>query len=224
MKGLLIKDFKLMRAQRLFYLLICAVMIGMTILYEEPLFPVGFLTFVGALFSLSSISYDEFDNGNAFLFSLPITRKGYVLEKYGFGLILGAGSLALALGIVFLTGMAREGMDVDGAMEHAMDTIRMGIVLLPCIVLLLSVLLPIQLKFGGEKGQIAIIGVVGALTVAGVLTAKGAEALGIDLTAVAARLFSAGMGMVLAAGMLLSLAAMLLSLAVSMAVVEKKEF
>ena len=34
---------------------------------------------------MSSISYDEFDNGNAFLFSLPITRKDYVLEKYIFG-------------------------------------------------------------------------------------------------------------------------------------------
>ena len=44
-------------------------------------FPIGFLGFVGALFSLSSISYDEFDNGNAFLFSLPITRKDYVLDK-----------------------------------------------------------------------------------------------------------------------------------------------
>ena len=33
--------------------------------------------------------------GNAFLFSLPITRKDYVLEKYIFGLISGMTSLLL---------------------------------------------------------------------------------------------------------------------------------
>lgn len=49
-----------------------------------------------SMFSLSTISYDEFDNGNAFLFSLPITRKGYVIEKYIFGIMLGVISLILS--------------------------------------------------------------------------------------------------------------------------------
>ncbi len=89
MKGLLIKDFKLLKGQKNFFMTITAISIIMIIVSPGTSFPIGFLGFVGALFSLSSISYDEFDNGNAFLFSLPITRKDYVLEKYIFGLISG---------------------------------------------------------------------------------------------------------------------------------------
>lgn len=95
MKGLLIKDFKLLKGQKNFFMAITAISIIMIIVSPGTSFPIGFLGFVGALFSLSSISYDEFDNGNAFLFSLPITRKDYVLEKYIFGLILGIMSLLL---------------------------------------------------------------------------------------------------------------------------------
>lgn len=81
MKGLLIKDFKLLKGQKNFFMAITAISIIMIIVSPGTSFPIGLLGFVGALFSLSSISYDEFDNGNAFLFSLPITRKDYVLEN-----------------------------------------------------------------------------------------------------------------------------------------------
>ena len=95
MKGLLIKDFKLLKGQKNFFMAIMAISIIMIITSPGTSFPIGFLGFVGSLFSLRSISYDEFDNGNAFLFSLPITRKDYVLEKYIFGLISGMTSLLL---------------------------------------------------------------------------------------------------------------------------------
>ena len=101
MKGLLIKDFKLLKGQKNFFMAITAISIIMIIVSPGTSFPIGFLGFVGALFSLSSISYDEFDNGNAFLFSLPITRKDYVLEKYIFGLISGIMSLLLGTVISF---------------------------------------------------------------------------------------------------------------------------
>ncbi len=84
MKGLLIKDFKLMKGQKNFFLAIVAIALAMITLSPGTSFAIGFLGFVGSLFSLSSISYDEFDNGNAFLFSLPITRKEYVFRKIYF--------------------------------------------------------------------------------------------------------------------------------------------
>ena len=81
MKGLLIKDFRLMKVQKSFFLLIAVIGVWGTLLSENVTSAIGFLTFVMSLFSVSSISYDEFDNGNAFLFSLPITRTTYVVEK-----------------------------------------------------------------------------------------------------------------------------------------------
>ena len=89
MKGLLIKDFKLLKTQQKFFLLVLFIAIAVEmfsgssssfLIDTYPLWPY--------YSPLSSISYDEFDNGNAFLFSLPITRKSYVIEKYGLGLIL----------------------------------------------------------------------------------------------------------------------------------------
>ena len=73
MKGLLIKDFKLLKGQKNFFMAITAISIIMIIVSPGTSFPIGFLGFVGALFSLSSISYDEFDNGNAFSNSAPLT-------------------------------------------------------------------------------------------------------------------------------------------------------
>ena len=90
MKGLLIKDFKLMMMQKNFFLSIIAIAVVLTVFVKNPSFIIGYLTFIGSVFTLSTISYDEFDNGNAFLFSLPITRKLYALEKYVFGFLTGA--------------------------------------------------------------------------------------------------------------------------------------
>lgn len=102
MKGLLVKDFKLMMLQKNFLLLILAIVIGMMIFTDDVVFPLGFLSFVASLFTVSTISYDDFDNGNAFLFTLPITRNNYVIEKYFLGLLVGgiAWILATVLGIV----------------------------------------------------------------------------------------------------------------------------
>lgn len=119
MKGLLIKDFKLLKGQKNFFMTITAISIIMIIVSPGTSFPIGFLGFVGALFSLSSISYDEFDNGNAFLFSLPITRKDYVLEKYIFGLI--SGIMFLLLGTVIslvVIGITKTGSFNEFGLRH----------------------------------------------------------------------------------------------------------
>ena len=62
MKGLLIKDFKLMKEQKNFLLIILIITIGMSLFTNDLSFALGFLTFIVSLFSLSTISYDEFDN------------------------------------------------------------------------------------------------------------------------------------------------------------------
>ena len=152
MKGLLIKDFKLLKVQKNFFLLILCIAIGMEIFTNSTSssFIIGFLSFVATLFTLSSISYDEFDNGNAFLFSLPITRKSYVTEKYGFGMIMGSSFWAFGTLIVILKEII--------AMKYvSIDTIMAAFIILPIVFSVLAIMLPFQLKFGGEKGRIAII-------------------------------------------------------------------
>ena len=62
MKGLIIKDFKLLMMQKSFFvtLTIVAIFFGIT---TDSIFVIGFLTMICSMFALSTISYDEFDNG-----------------------------------------------------------------------------------------------------------------------------------------------------------------
>ena len=88
MKGLLIKDFSLLKNQKNFFILVFVMAGFLTIANGAESSPATFVLpyvgFVSSFFVLSTISYDEYDNGNAFLFTLPFERKVYVVEKYVF--------------------------------------------------------------------------------------------------------------------------------------------
>lgn len=83
MKGLLIKDFRLLKGQVYFLLIVTGCVIVFMINGSEA-FGVAYVCSMVALLSLTTVSYDEYENGCAFLFTLPITKKDYVKEKYLF--------------------------------------------------------------------------------------------------------------------------------------------
>ena len=141
MKGLLIKDFKLMKMQKRFFLLILLVGVVITFSSYDVAFTTGFMAFVSSLFSISSISYDEFDNGNAFLFSLPISRRTYAVEKYIFGAILGCFAWVLAMIIAISVGFLK------GIHPNA-ETWFSAFLILSMMFVILALMLPFQLKFG----------------------------------------------------------------------------
>ncbi len=95
MKGLLLKDFALMKGQRRFFLML--LLIGMIPALAGG--NVGFLTvylpFGFCFFTISTISYDEIDNSLPFLLILPVSRREYAGEKYVYGIICGVGTLVL---------------------------------------------------------------------------------------------------------------------------------
>ena len=217
MKGLMIKDLKLMKAQKNFFLLILAVAVGMILFSEDVTFGLGFLTFVVSLFTLSTISYDEFDNGNAFLFSLPITRQTYVFEKYSLSLLLGGGSWIFATLLVLAAGIFRGTYTVS-------EIMLIALMILPVMILIQAIMIPFQLKFGGEKGRLAIIGVVGLLFILGASAVKLAEAMNVDLFAVINHLPTLSTGMLLAIVIAAALALLLVSVRISMGIMGKKEF
>ena len=217
MKGLLIKDFKLLKGQKNFFMAIVAISLIMIITSPGTSFPIGFLGFVGSLFSLSSISYDEFDNGNAFLFSLPITRKDYVLEKYIFGLISGITSLLLGTAISLIA----IGIAKTGSFNEIFITAGS---LFPTILLILSIMLPFILKFGGEKGRVAIIGVMGFIFVIGLLIIKATEFMGIDLYALLKKLPQFEPLVYIILFLLLSVVILGISYLISLTKLKKKEF
>ena len=95
-------------------------------------------------------------NGNAFLFTLPISRGGYAVEKYCFGLLLGGGTWILAMLAAFMISGFKGTISVPNSLIS-------GLAILPVMLLMQAVMIPFQLKFGSEKGKIAIISTVGVL-------------------------------------------------------------
>jgi hypothetical protein len=160
MKGLFVKDLKLMMLQKNFLLLILAIVIGMMIFTDDVIFPLGFLSYIVSFFTVSTISYDDFDNGNAFLFTLPITRNHYVSEKYFLGLLLGCMAWVLATVLGIITTVLKDTLPIT-------DLVQSSLMILPIMIVVQAIMLPFQLKFGGDKGRIAMIGAFGGLAVIG---------------------------------------------------------
>ncbi len=217
MKGLLIKDLKLMKVQKNFFFMIFAVGIGMAVFTDNISFIIGYISVVSAMFTLSSISYDEFDNGSAFLFSLPISRKDYVMEKYMFGLIISGASLSLSTLVAVGAAMIRR-------INLVSETLVTASGVLAVLLGMLAVMIPVVLKYGGEKGRVAIIGFIGVIFVIGLLAVKGAKLLKLDFTELAGKLaslqFKTVFGILIAA----AAAALLISYRISLKIMEKREF
>lgn len=218
MTGLLVKDFKLMATQKNFFLVILLIVIGMISFTEDVSFPLGFLTFALSLFTLSTISYDEFDNGYAFLFTLPITRVGYVLEKYCLGLLLGFSSWLLATFLGLIATVVRDTTSLT-------EIWQIAAMILPVMIIIQSIMIPFQLRFGGEKGRIAIIGAVGLLVVAGVVIVKGAKLFfNVDLIAQLNTLPIVSMGMLFLIALVIAMLLLALSVRISISIMKKKQF
>ena len=97
MRGLICKDLRLMMVQKNFLIMLAAVALVSLAAMDDPMFVIMYMTLIFTSFILSTMSYDEFDNGFPFLFTLPITRKLYVREKYVLALLSGAAAWVLSL-------------------------------------------------------------------------------------------------------------------------------
>ncbi|MBE5873803.1 MAG: ABC-2 transporter permease [Lachnospiraceae bacterium] len=155
MKGLLIKDIRLMMGQKasVVIILILGVFIGLS--QNDINFAVSYIAFVGTVFALSTISYDSFENGMTFLMTLPIQRKTYALEKYVFSFTF-SGILAT---IVCAVGMVVLGGNMEAA--QIQDVLSNFGASLMIVVILLSIMIPVHLKFGPEKGRMVMLIVAG---------------------------------------------------------------
>lgn len=177
MIGLLIKDIRLIKGQNNYFigLLLLSLLISMTT--SSTTFAIGFCSLVGVTVTLSTISYDEFNNGNRFLFTLPFNRKTYVIEKYILGVMFSSSFWFIGTVISLVGYFLKEHILTLNIFIEALS-------LLPMAFLLLVIMLPFQLKYGGEKGKIVLMGVIGFFLVIGLLTIKVLDYLGINILTV----------------------------------------
>lgn len=217
MKGLLIKDLRLMKMQKNFFILMVIIGIGLALAGNDISFTLGFLSFVISLFSISTISYDEFDNGYPFLFTLPISRSLYVKEKYVLSLILGLGSLILATVICAIITLFKNNIPL-------FDLLMIAFMILPYIILVQAILIPFQLKFGAERGRIAIIGVFGAIVLFGILIFQGLKILKINFAVIVEQISVLDIRVLGFILIILAVMILFISLIISIKIMKQKEF
>ena len=218
MKGLLIKDVKLLKNQKQFFLVICIIGTLFLVTSNDPSFVITYMTLMFSIFTLSTISYDEHDNGAAYLFTLPISRQSYTMEKYVFGLI------TTMLAWVVFTAAALGATYYRQIEIDLRQWLVIAVTYLAVALLLLAITIPIQFKFGAERSRIALIAVVGCAVLVAYAAAKIFEAFHIDLSAVIDRVAEMTPGVFLAFLCAAAVAAIGISYSISLRIVKKMQF
>ena len=217
MKGLFVKDIELMKQQKQFFIMVVVmgVILNLAGGSGSVSFATGYFTIVTAIFAITTISYDEFDNGLAFLMTLPVTRKQYVVEKY----LLGAGLTAAAWGIEAITGVICKGVaELQGCLS---EKIIGTLIYIPLALLMLSVSLPLVIHFGAEKGRYIAM-VMWAIIIAVVYALI--KTMGLSADSVGAWLNGLNRGMVLTGVVLFTVIVYMGSFWIGVRLMEKKEF
>ena len=220
MKGLLIKDFKLMKNQRQFFTTIVLLTIAFMSVYKNLNFVISYMTILFGMFAVSSISYDRYDNGESYLFTLPISKRTYVIEKYVFGLLLSVSALSVVSIFTWIAAIVRH---MDYPLE---EFISIAISSLLIIVFMHAYMVPINLKFTADKNRIVLsisVGIV-LLVVFLFLTLVSHLGIGGEIEAWFTNLINHKAGMLIGTIILIAAVLLVISYNISVRIMERKEF
>lgn len=219
MKGLLIKDIRLMRSQGAVLPGVLVIVAVFIVIGISPSFVVTYITIFLSVFRAAAISYDEYDNCRLFLMTLPITRKKYVNEKYIFGIlvILAAWAIGMVIDAVMLI-TQKNGMPAAEWIISSLMSVCIAAVFM-------SVIMPIRFKFDGEKARYANIIAMGVILAVAFGASKLIEYVPDQITESAGKFFAAlGDNGIAALSAVIAAAALLISYICSRHIMSKKEF
>lgn len=212
MRGLLQKDLcLLMQRSR-----VVLVMLGVGLIMgfsTDGSFVIGYMTMLCAILAISTISYDEFDNGYPFLLTLPITKKIYVYSKFLFCLLADLAGWVISI-LIYVGCMIARGNPVT------VDALLETLAFIPVFVLLTAIMLPLQLKFGAEKSRMVIALIGGGCFVLGYLGSRFMPE-GLEIPGFFLQMSDFAILLLL---ILVSLGALLISYLCSLHIMEHKEY
>ena len=217
MAGLFDKDLRILlqRKQAIVIFLAIAVILGFS---TGGTFVVGYTTFCILILAVSTISYDEFDNGFSFLMTLPITRQSYVVEKYILCSICGVVAWIFSVVVCICENQYKQ---VTVVTE---DLLMEAAIMLPIVLFIMDIMIPVQIKYGSEKSRIVLISVMGIVMIVGIGVKKAVEMLDLPLESLFEKLQSITEVQVLVGSIIFIIVATLLSFAISVRIINNKEF
>lgn len=156
MKGMLIKDLRLLTGgkESYFNIVFAVLFLGVLgiALDGKPGDNFGFECAVIAVMATKAKSYDLCDNGMPYLLTLPVGRKEYVRESYLFAALVSA-FLTIVLGIMNAAAIAFTGWGMQGFWILLGNIGKsFGIVFL-----IIALSIPFELQFGVERRAYIVI-------------------------------------------------------------------
>ena len=217
MLGMLIKDIRLIKNQGLRTFLIIGGMglLLMTSSVVDAYMLVTYITIIGFIYTLNTLSFDAYDNGYSFMFTLPINARIYVVEKYLFSAaVTFAGCMISGVVVGIYNGSL-------GDIEHWIKCISTNM----SIFWMIMFSIPINLKFGVEKGRVMIFAMAMGI-VAGVylLSLVSRDSVMAVLYNIMEFVDNMNGKQLIVAGGIATLAALAVSMGVSIHVMDRKEF
>ena len=153
MKALFIKDIRIVLKQQ--RVLICAFFAVITILAfatDNSMYAVAFVLFLVPTMMLTTISYDTFENGMSYIISLPVSVKDYVAEKY---ILTVASSLIFNIMATILINVVLSIGKGVGIMP--LELIVNAMLAQFMVLIYISLVLPVDIRFGTDKGMIIVV-------------------------------------------------------------------
>lgn len=218
MKGLLVKDFRFLWGQKGSLVIFIALGFYFLLTGTDPSFGLVYTMMLAGLFSTSSITYDSHEKGMAFLLTLPIQKKTYVVSKYVFSLLV----MVIMGAAIALLGF---GCNMFGAKALDMSTMGDGFVMAIAFgLVMVSFMIPIYVIFGAEKARVAVLVIIGIAVAGYFLITKLFEGSMEKVTNLLMKLegLSELQAVLLATGIMLTI--LIISMIITMVGLEKKEY
>ena len=220
MKGLFVKDLLLVKNQTrtLPLLVLCGVVMAVSMQASAA---VMYLTILGTMISVGTISYDEMGNGYSFLFTLPVTRKMYVREKYVFSVLFCLATILAGL-VIGAAVMLAKGLPAVSSADELLS-FTAGAFLAASV--MTGSMIPVRLKYGTEKSSIALFVIFGVFAVIAITAVKARSILPEKtVRLITTALSHIGTGVMLPCIILLSLVILVISERLSERIVMRKEY
>ena len=156
MKGLLLKDFYMMKKYCRAYLLIAVVFIVVSFFTVENLFMTFYPCLLCGMIPVNLLAYDERSHWMEFSGTLPYTKAQIVSGKYLIGLMT-------QVALLVVTGIA-QGIRMALNGTFALQDFAVLMLLMLCVsTVASSITMPFVFKLGVEKGRIAYYVMVGVV-------------------------------------------------------------
>lgn len=209
MKGLLLRDFYVLKRSALSLVMICVVYAILAAVQKNNSFFVWFLGLLAGMTPMTVIGLDERSKWEVLAGTMPYTRTEIVISKYLLSLI------SLCFAIILFTASSMLMMSYKGGIEF--DTVIFNILLMSFVGILFSAVeFPFVFWLGATKGRIVVVVLAMVISMLGSVFAISSGLIG-ALTEVSV------INDILFIGVAAAAAVMAVSAVISIAVYKKKE-